>query len=327
VPAPGSESSGQVGIVGGGTIGAGWAVVFARAGLHVAVFEPDTERRKSGHDDVATRLARLSRGGLLDEPPDAVVARVSWPDTLEATVAGSSHIQECAPEQLAVKRELFAALDSLAAPDTVLASSSSALTVGSFADTLTGRSRCLVAHPGNPPYLLPVVELVPASFTEADAVSRARRFFNAIGMSPVVLAHELEGFIFNRLQGALLREAYCLVRDGVAGVEDIDRVVRDGLGRRWAVLGPFETAALNAHGGIRAHADRMGAAYARMGAERGQDDPWTPDLVARVADELERRLPPEAWAERVAWRDDALIALEGARRASGLFATSAGEAA
>jgi 3-hydroxyacyl-CoA dehydrogenase len=139
-------------------------------------------------------------------------------------------------------------------------------------------------------------------------------------MSPVVVRREIEGFVFNRLQGALLREAYCLVRDGVASADDVDRVVRDGLGRRWSVIGPFETAELNTRGGIAAHAETLGPAYERMGAERGQHDPWTRELVERVAGELHRRLPPERWDERVAWRDEALIVLERARRESALFA-------
>ena len=101
----------------------------------------------------------------------------------------------------------------------------------------------------------------------------------------------------------MLREAYCLVRDGVADVDDIDRVVREGLGRRWAVIGPFETADLNTRGGIAEHARRLGPAYARMGAERGQDDPWTPELVEHVTAERRRLLPLDQWEERVAWRD------------------------
>ena len=112
---------------------------------------------------------------------------------------------------------------------------------------------------------------------------RAEVFFGSVGMVPVTLAREVEGFVFNRLQGALLREAYCLVRDGVVTAEGVDRAVRDGLGRRWAVLGPFETAALNVRGGVAAHAARMGEAYARMGAERGQHDPWTSELIEGVA--------------------------------------------
>jgi L-gulonate 3-dehydrogenase len=133
-------------------------------------------------------------------------------------------------------------------------------------------------------------------------------------MAPVLVRDEVEGFLFNRLQGAVLREANCLVRDGVASVEDVDRVMRDGLGRRWALIGPFETVDLNTRGGIASHAEKMGPAYARMGAERGQDDPWTPELVAEVAAQRRAHLPLDAWDERVAWRDEALMRMEQARR-------------
>ncbi len=135
------------------------------------------------------------------------------------------------------------------------------------------------------------------------------------GMEPVLVRKEVEGFVFNRLQGALLREAYCLVRDGVVAVEDVDRIVRDGLGMRWSVIGPFETADLNTQGGIAAHAQKMGPSYARMGAERGQHDPWTPDLVAKVTAERRALLPLDRWAERVAWRDRRLMALARHRKA------------
>jgi L-gulonate 3-dehydrogenase len=313
VPQPAPDAS-PIAIVGGGTIGVAWAVVFARAACPVALFEPDDARRGSVPGDLVARLERLAARGLLDAPVAAVAARVGHAPSLAAAVADARHVQECAPEGLAVKRELFAELDDVAPPECVLASSSSAIVASQFAAGLRGRARCLVAHPGNPPYLLPAVELVPAPFTAAAAVERTRELLARAGMSPVIVRREVEGFVFNRLQGALLREAYCLVRDGVASVGDVDRVVRDGLGRRWAFMGPFETAELNTRGGIEAHAARLGPAYARMGAERGQNDPWTPDLVARVAEELHRRLPPERWDERVAWRDDVLAALERLRR-------------
>jgi len=124
----------------------------------------------------------------------------------------------------------------------------------------------------------------------------------------------VQGFVFNRLQGALLREAYCLVRDDVAGVEDIDAIVRDGLGLRWAVVGPFETADLNRRGGIAAHAHIMGAAYEAMGAERGQHDPWTSELVATVEAERRALLPLDDWDERVRWRDRQIMKLLACRR-------------
>jgi 3-hydroxyacyl-CoA dehydrogenase len=304
----------RVAVVGAGSIGVGWALVFARAGHDVALHDADPQRRAAVPDELRRRLEELAEAGLLPEPPPAVLRRVTVHDTLAAAVSGAVHVQESAPERLDVKRALFAQLDQLAPPDTVLASSSSALPASTFARDLRGRARCLVAHPANPPHLLPVVEVVPAPFSRESAVAATIELLEEAAMSPVRLACEVEGFILNRLQGAVLREAYCLVRDGVASVDDVDRVMRDGLGRRWAWIGPFETADLNVHGGIAAHAERMGPAYARMGAERGQDDPWTPQLVARVTAERRRLLPLDAWEERVAWRDRALVSLERLRR-------------
>ena len=142
-----------------------------------------------------------------------------------------------------------------------------------------------------------------------------RMILEGVGLSVVVVHEEIEGFVFNRLQGAVLREAYCLVRDGIASVDDIDRIMRDGLGLRWSVIGPFETVDLNTVGGIEAHAARLGPAYARMGAERGQHDPWTPELVAEVARQRREALPLEDWQARGAWRDRQIMAALATRLA------------
>lgn len=304
----------DIAVVGAGSIGVSWAIVFARAGRRVTLHDPDGARLGVAQQELAARVAELAGAGLLDEEPAAVVARVAAVPALGDALAGAVHVQECAPEDLDLKRELFMTLDAEAEPDASLASSSSALTASTFASALPGRARCLVAHPANPPHLLPVVEVVPAPFTDASTVAAVTALLEGAGMSPVLVRHEVEGFVFNRLQGALLREAYCLVRDGVASVDDVDRVVREGLGRRWAIVGPFETADLNTRGGIAAHAALLGPAYARMGAERGQDDPWRAELVERVVAERRERLPLENWDARVAWRDRALMAFERARR-------------
>jgi 3-hydroxyacyl-CoA dehydrogenase len=307
-------TSPAVAIVGAGSIGVGWSIVFAGSGSPVMLQDPDPRRLVLAPDEIRARLDELAAFDLLEEPPAVVAARVrTTPDTDEA-LAGARYVQECAPEDVLLKRELFAQLDRESPPDAILASSSSAITASAFAGDLRGRERCLVAHPGNPPHLLPVVEVVPAPFTRPDVVDSAVALLAAAGMSVVRVRAEIEGFVFNRLQGAVLREAYCLVRDGIAGVEDVDRVVRDGLGRRWAVIGPFEAADLNARGGIEAHAARMGPAYERMGAQRKRHEPWTDELVARVTSERRAALPIEQWGERVAWRDRMLMTLERARR-------------
>lgn len=310
-----SALSEDVAILGAGSIGLAFAVLFARAGASVRLTDPEERQRDEAPGRALARLADLARYDLLDgQSPEAVLARVTVVPGLVAAVAGAAYVQECGPERLELKRDLLAEVDALAAPDAILASASSAIPISQSASHLPGRARTLVAHPGNPPFLIPVIELVPAPFTDPLVVDRAATLLAKAGMAPVRLGKEVEGFVFNRLQGALLREAYCLVRDGVATVEDIDTIVRDGLGPRWSVIGPFETADLNTQGGIASHAAKMGPAYARMGAERGQNDPWTDALVAEVEAQRRGRLPIAGWAERVAWRDRRLMALTRYRR-------------
>jgi 3-hydroxyacyl-CoA dehydrogenase len=313
----GSQPSLGVAVLGAGSIGAAWAIVFAAAGLRVNLQDTDGERLEHSRAGIRARLEDLLAHGLVVEPADAVLARIQFLSDLPRALAGAAYVQECVPEDLDLKRRLFTDLDRLAAPEAILASSSSFLPASAFAGELAGRARCLVVHPGNPPYLLRVAELVPAPFTAADVVERTAVLLTACGMVPVRLEREIEGFVFNRLQGALLREAYCLVRDGIASVADIDRIVRDGLGLRWSVIGPFETADLNTRGGIAQHAQRMGPAYQRMGRERGQNDPWMEQLVAQVVAERRAILPLEGWEERLAWRDKALMAILRCRRSDG----------
>lgn len=304
----------QVGIVGAGSIGIGFAIVFARAGFVVKLYDPDPARRAVVLDEIAARATDLAAFELLREAPDALVARVMVQPSLDGAVRDAVLVEECAPEQVELKRALFAELARLAPADVILASASSALPASSFAADIAGCERCLVAHPGNPPYLIPVIEIVPAPFTDPAVADRASELFGTAGLVPVRVAKEIEGFVFNRLQGAVLREAYCLVRDGVASVAGIDRVMRDGLGLRWSVIGPFETVDLNTRGGIASHARKMGPAYERMGAERGQHDPWTPELVAQIDSARRAALPLAGWDARVAWRDRALMRLLRDRR-------------
>lgn len=301
-------------IVGAGSIGVAFALVFARAGWRVVLQDPDAGRRDAVSADIAQRASALQQFDLLDEPPEALAGRASVVPDLAGAVAGAEVVIECAPERVEIKREIFTALDRLTPSHVILASASSALPVSCFAADIPGRSRCLVAHPGNPPYLIPVLELVPADFTDPAVTDRAEQLFRDAGLLPVRVNREVAGFVFNRLQGAVLREAYCLVRDGVASVEDIDRVMREGLAPRWSVIGPFETVDLNTRGGIASHAQKMGPAYEQMGRERGQHDPWTPELVGKVEKQRRAAVPLEQWEARVLWRDRQLMGLLRDRR-------------
>lgn len=306
----------RIAIVGGGSIGCAFAIVHARAAHPVRLFESDPARRSLLAGEIAASLSELASFDLLDRDVEQVLGCLEIVHSLEHALAEADLVHECAPENLELKRQLTGEIDAIAERSAVVASASSAIAASEFSADVEGRDRCLVAHPGNPPFLLPVIEIVPAPFTAPRAVEKAAAILTAAGMSPVHLRKEVKGFVFNRLQGALLREAYCLVRDGVVDVDDVDRVVRDGLGLRWAVVGPFETVDLNTRGGIERHAALLGPAYAAMGAERGQNDPWTPALVARVTAERRALLPAEQRESRVRWRDRELMRLLAARKTS-----------
>ncbi|CDO09670.1 3-hydroxyacyl-CoA dehydrogenase [Mycolicibacterium cosmeticum] len=288
-------------ILGAGSIGVAFAILFATNGFDVTVYDPVEEALPRAAEDLALRLEQLGTD----------TDRVTFTTDLPAALAGAGFVQECAPERADLKRTLLQRAAALTDADVPLVSSSSAIVASTLAEGLAPQiaARVLVGHPGNPPYLLPVVEVVPSPATADAIVADTVAVYRSAGLRPVLVRREVEGFVFNRLQGALLREAYCLVRDGVATVDDIDEVVRSGLGLRWSFMGPFETADLNTRGGIASHAAKMGPAYERMGAERGQHDPWTPELVAEVTAQRRALLDLRDWDQRVRWRDRKLIEL------------------
>jgi len=304
-------SNPPVAVLGAGSIGVSFAILFACNCFDVAVYVPVDEALPRGASDLRERLEQLHAGGGLDADRAEVAARVRFTSDLASALAGAGFVQECAPERVNLKRTLLRQAASLTSGMVPLASSSSAIVPSCLAEGLDSdvAARILVGHPGNPPYLLPVVEVVPSPLTADAIVRQAVEVYRTTGLRPVLVRREVDGFLFNRLQGALLREAYCLVRDGIATVDDIDEVVRNGLGRRWSFIGPFETADLNTRGGIESHAAKMGPAYERMGAERGQHDPWTPELVADVTAQRRALLDLDDWDERVRWRDRQLIRL------------------
>ncbi len=308
----------KIAVVGSGLIGRSWAISFARAGHEVALWDPDPAASETAHAAIAERLPELTAHGLLEEPEAAVLARIDVAPTLEAVLDGAGYVQENAPERLDAKCALFARLDALAAPDAILASSTSALLPSAFTEALKGRARALVAHPINPPYLIPAVEIVPAPWTDAAVVSRTATLMREAGHVPIVMAREIDGFVVNRLQGALLDEAFRLVEQGFASPDDVDAAIRDGLALRWSFMGPFETIDLNAPQGVRDYVARYGGAYARMFAAYGARPNWEGAALDRVEAARRARLPAARLGERAAWRDRRLAALLAHRRRAAL---------
>jgi 3-hydroxyacyl-CoA dehydrogenase len=301
-------------IVGAGLIGCSWANVFARAGWTVRVWDPLDAQRAAAPARIAESLDELARHGLLDDP-GAAAARVSVSATLADAVGAADFVQESGPETLEAKLATFAAMDAAARRETVLASSTSAIVASQFTADLPGRARCIVAHPVNPPHLAPVVELCGAPWTSAETRSRALEIFRSVGQVPIDVKREIDGFILNRLQVALLTEAFRLVQQGYVSPQDLDHTVSDGLGLRWSFMGPFETIELNAPGGIADYCRRYTAWFRRYMTDLPPPSVW---------DDAEWQRAAAAWgpapsagqiADKSRWRDQRLAALVAHKRA------------
>jgi 3-hydroxyacyl-CoA dehydrogenase len=227
------EQNRNVAIVGVGLIGRAWAAIFARAGWNVRLTDPHVPTLAAAPRLIRDELHALAHHGLADDP-DSAVARISVAASLKEAVMDVEFVQENGPENVEEKRIIFTELDKLAPPDALLVSSTSAITASRFTEMLPGRARCLVGHPVNPPHLVPLVELCGAPWTAPETIDRARKVYREIGQVPVTINREISGFVLNRLQGALLAEAFRLVGEGYISAEDLDHTVKDGLGLRWS---------------------------------------------------------------------------------------------
>ena len=303
----------HVAIVGVGLIGRAWAAIFARAGWTVRLTDPHRPTLDAAPGLIRDELHALARHGLANDP-DGAAARISIAESLAHAVKNVSFVQENGPENVDQKIAIFSELDRLAPPDALLASSTSAIVASRFTEALPGRARCLVGHPVNPPHLVPLVELCGASWTSQETIDRAREIYREIGQVPVTVNREINGFILNRLQGALLAEAFRLVGEGYVSAEDLDHTVKDGLGLRWSFLGPLETIELNAPGGIPDYCARYTGFYKRLQAKPADVSVYEDDNIAAILKEWGKQATPEQLAELTEWRDQRLAALMAHKR-------------
>jgi L-gulonate 3-dehydrogenase len=301
-----------VAVIGAGLVGAGWAIVFARAGLNVRVYDVKRGAIDGALSLIAEQLQELHSFGLIGDPGE-VAAHVRPAYSLADAVDGAAYAQESVLELVDVKRRIMEDLEQAASPELVIGSSSSGIPASAFTHGLKIASRVVIVHPVNPPYLVPVVELVPSPETSRATIEFADSFMRALKRSVVHVRKEVQGFVLNRLQAALLREAWALVEDGVASCEDIDRTVRDGLGWRWSFMGPFETIDLNAAGGVADYAARLGPLIHEIARSRNHDEAWSPELIRKVEAERRQLLSQDALPGRRAWRDRLLMALAAER--------------
>ena len=255
----------KVALIGCGLIGQSWAISFLSAGFEVSLFDPVEGVTVQSQEKIIVKLSDLQNYGLLkNKNISDFVDKIHLARDISQAVEGSFYVQESGPEDLDIKRELTKKIDA-ATPDSIpIASSTSGIPASMYASEVKGKYRCLVAHPINPPHLIPAVEIVPAPFTSEAITQAAKKIITSIDKEPLELKKEIPGFVVNRLQGALLCEAFNLVKEGIASAEDIDKAISEGLGLRWSFMGPFQTIHLNAPEGIAGYVKRYERMYGEM---------------------------------------------------------------
>jgi 3-hydroxybutyryl-CoA dehydrogenase len=307
----GDQKTGEtIGIVGGGLMGHGIAYLLAAAGHKVAVYEPSAELRAT----LPQRLAAI--GKLLDDDP-ALIRNIAAHNALAPAMKGATFVFEAAPEKLPLKQQLFADIEKLVAPETILASNSSAIPSTEIGRHLKHRERVLGTHFWNPPHLVPLVEITQNEKTGTETVCKTMELLRDAGKVPVHVRRDVPGFVGNRLQHAMKREAIALVASGVCDAETIDTVVREGFGARTAVLGPMEQTDLV---GVDLTLDIAEVLYkdldatpgphpllrdkvkaGKLGMKTGEGmRQWTPDQAEAVRGRLSRFLAEQAKARRKA---------------------------
>ncbi|WP_167330917.1 3-hydroxyacyl-CoA dehydrogenase [Paraburkholderia phenoliruptrix] len=298
-----------VAIVGAGIIGCSWATVWARAGHRVAIYDSDAGVLERVSERLTRYVSESQSAGHALLP--GLESRVTLHPNLEGAVARADLVQESVAEDVEIKRDLFQQLDRLSRPGAILASSTSAIPMSRFTESLEHRQRCLIVHPATPPHTLPATEVVPAPWTDRAVVERTLSLLKEVGQSPVLLKKEHPGFALSRLQGALLIEMFRLIEAGVITAADADTLVRDGFGLRWAVLGPLEAIDLNADGGIGEYLNRYGHIYDRMAQEKHESKLLVdPSLVADLVKQMREQLPLEQIEAKRSWRDQRIAMLK-----------------
>lgn len=295
--------------IGVGNVGRSWAIVFARAGYEVKLYDTDMEAvRKRALPAIRQSMDDLVASGLLPES-ESVMSRIQPAESLKQAVDGVIYVQESVKEDLLVKQQVFNELGRFAPAEAILASSTSAIPGSEFMQAANNPHRCIIAHPVNPPHLIPLVEICCTPWTSAETMDRCMELMQQVGQEPIKVLKEVPGFILNRLQFSLVGEAMHLVGEGYCSPEDIDKVLKHGLAMRWAFIGPFEVAHLNATLGFQGFVDGLGDMMRSLAKDAKVDYEWGPELASQIHALLAAQTPIEELPERQAWRDRRIMAL------------------
>jgi L-gulonate 3-dehydrogenase len=305
----------SVAIVGSGLVGRAWAMAYARGGCTVRLYDPADGVAHTALGLIETTLEAMLQLDLLrGQSVATIMARISAAKSLADAVSSSDYVQENSPERLEIKKLVFSDLDQVLPAHTVIGSSTSAILPSLFTGHVTCKERCVVVHPLNPPHLIPAVEVVPAPWTTKATVEFARDLLIEVGQRPIVMTREIEGFLMNRLQGAVLEECFRLVEAGLVSPADIDTGIRDGLALRWSFMGPFETSDLNAPGGITDYAQRYEPGFIKQFETQKTRVAWNGSILKQVDEYRRKHVPLDKMPQRQAWRDRRLMALAAHKR-------------
>jgi len=313
----------KVAIIGSGLVGKSWAMIFASVGYKVTLFDIEKSQVAKALENIATELVQFEKDGVIRGTlsAEAQTKLISGSSNLSDCIRDCVYVQECVPENLELKIKVWGQIDgAVNNENTILASSSSCIIPSKISAEMKNREQFIVAHPVNPPYHAPMVELVPASWTRQDIRDNARAMMNKIGQVPVSLSREMPGFVLNRMQYALLNECFRLVLDDVVSADDLDVVMRDGLGLRFAFMGPMETIHLNAMG-LKKYCETYGETIYNVSKTMGDiPSAWLmrneedKAKIEKLDKQMTDLIPLEKHGERCLLRDKRLAALAKLKR-------------
>ncbi|MGL5837851.1 MAG: 3-hydroxyacyl-CoA dehydrogenase NAD-binding domain-containing protein [Sphingorhabdus sp.] len=279
-------------VIGAGVIGRSWTAIFHRAGVDVRIADIDMDRAHTARD----WAEQLNEG-------KAGCGSITICESIEAASQGADWVQENVADNLALKQSVFRTAASAACDDAILASSGSTIEPDVLNKDIPNPGRVIIAHPFNPPHIMPVVELVPGNATKTDIMDRAASMMEAVGQSPIRLKRYIPSLIFNRLQGALMREAFDLYTSGAADIADIDRCIADGLALRATVLGSFGVNHTNADGGIGEYFTKFDDWADEMEALSAKAPRFTPEFVEKLALDMREATAHTTHSDMVRMRD------------------------
>jgi len=308
----------KVGIIGSGLIGRSWAMLFAAAGYRVVMYDIEKSQLNQAMSVIQEQLIDLEKQDLLRGKASASeqYKLIQTTNDMADAVENAFFIQECVPENEDLKRKVFQKLSELCSDDsTILSSSCSCIMPSKIFKDVPRVSQCIISHPCNPPYFCPLTEIIPHPDTNPIVTTKTRALMDEIGQTPVTVNKEIDGFCSNRMQYAIINEAWRLVSDGIMSVEDVDKIFTDGLGMRYAFMGPFHTIHLNADG-TENYMQKYSESIRRVSSSFGEVPTFDGEDLKKINEALSNSVAatPAELNEQRQWRDKRLIALSKLKR-------------